>query len=145
MFPAPRAAVRASKARRRSYDPAENLRRTRAGVEAGFSERSRATEPSMRLCFRPRRRHVLAACIAGLPSGPAAGRGRAGDANLVAGRKRIRGAVDQPVRGRQPLQDFDLGTEVASDRDWLELDLVVRTDRGDFHAALAEYKRTRWD
>src|ERR1700688_4523993 len=85
-------------------------------------------DASMRLRVRRRRRQVLAAGVVCLPWGPAAGGGRTGDANLVTGCKRIRRTVHQPVGKRQSLENFDLGTEIASELDRLELDRVVRTD-----------------
>ena len=73
----------------------------------------------MWLCFR-RARHFGTASAAGLPLGPAGGSRWAGDANLVAGGERIRRAVDHPVRHRQAFDNFDLGAEIAAERDRLE-------------------------
>src|SRR5262249_30190232 len=66
---------------------------------------------------------------------------RTSDAHFVTGRKRIRGAVDQPVGELEALNDLDLGSEIAPELDRFERNRVVRADRGDFHSVLTEDQR----
>ena len=66
---------------------------------------------------------------------------RAGHAQLVAGRKRIQRAVDQPVGKLEALHHLDLGSEVAPELDGHERNRIIRADSGDFHSLLTEDQR----
>ena len=80
---------------------------------------SSAARPSMLFRFR-RGRHVLARRIGLLPDLLAAGAGLlTRDMHRVAGRQRVRRTVHHPVGKRQSLENFDLGAEIAPERDRL--------------------------
>ena len=52
--------------------------------------------------------------------------------------KRVRWAVDDAVGLRQAMQDFNVGTQISSEGDTLQFDLVIGPDHRDFQTVLPE-------
>src|SRR5260370_4305096 len=64
--------------------------------------------------------------------------GFACDPHGIAACKRVRRGVDDAGGPRQAVQDFNVGTQISSEVDALQFDLVIGPDHGDFQSVLPE-------